>query len=439
MCVCDTVGGGTLQEREEDLRTAATSLNGALRGKQGRQLTQTLQNDQDSLDQASAAEEASRLFAVQKEDSAATLQGAARARNFRKKELPGLQYQQAVRVQRMQRKARSTLGSAMQGAESRRSVRALLGDVSGMRKDSLLSTFDLFDLDASGEIDQAEFLEIGEALHPTGPAWTESKSAEAFAVLDRDGDGKIDRLEFVIFYAEAFEKASDAQFEAGVARFERVARTVRQNRAAAAIQGGLQGATSRRGVADAQNQDAATIAAGLAAKRSREYVSGLQAEESVHAQASAATVAAGLSGKQSRRFVSEMQEEEAAHQIESASVVAAGLSGMQSRKETALKAQRIAQMEASPDAPPPPPPRFVVFTLLPLSLIQVAVATVSAGLHGMQSRQGVASMSELEQERMLESAKLLSSGLQGKQTRQAPTPPALFACMHAGMYVYTEP
>ena len=153
-------------------------------------------------------------------------------------------------------------------------------------------------------------------MHPSED-WTADRNAEAFAVLDRDVDGKIDRLEFMIFYAQAFEASSAEGFEAGMAKFEAIAKAVRQARSAQAIQARLQGAAGRKGVADLQARNAATIAAGFAARQTRQRVSGLQREEDDRSAASAATVAAGLAGQSSRRFVSDLQKEALALQAES--------------------------------------------------------------------------------------------------------------------------
>lgn len=90
----------------------------------------------------------------------------------------------------------------------------------------LSTAFDFFDIDQSGELDEGEFMQIGQALHGVDH-WNDDKNVAALSQIDRDGDGMVTRKEFLGFYERALDSTlddSDEAFNEGLDRFLEAAR-----------------------------------------------------------------------------------------------------------------------------------------------------------------------------------------------------------------------
>lgn len=61
------------------------------------------------------------------------------------------------------------------------------------------AAFDTVDIDSSNDLDEHEFFQIVAPIHPDGN-WDWTKSREAFKRADGDGDGRVDRPQFLDFF-----------------------------------------------------------------------------------------------------------------------------------------------------------------------------------------------------------------------------------------------
>lgn len=64
-------------------------------------------------------------------------------------------------------------------------------------KDSIRATFELFDVDGSGEVDRGELKAVAEKL---GVPMSEADLNEAMLTMDEDGSGEVDLEEFTAWY-----------------------------------------------------------------------------------------------------------------------------------------------------------------------------------------------------------------------------------------------
>ena len=70
----------------------------------------------------------------------------------------------------------------------------------GYRAQRLEEVFNAFDLDSNGTISRGELLRLGSARRRLGQRsgeWNEEKNSALVAKMDKNGDGRIDRDEFV--------------------------------------------------------------------------------------------------------------------------------------------------------------------------------------------------------------------------------------------------
>jgi len=114
------------------------------------------------------------------------------------------------------------------------SPRTRSGEYEGYRAGRLAAVFEVFDLDGSGAIGSDELQKLGTARRTLGQKkgeWTPEQNARLVAKMDQDGDGGIDKQEFVNYFAEALPKAQ-FDFDTVVDQFMAVAKEVSRGKRA---------------------------------------------------------------------------------------------------------------------------------------------------------------------------------------------------------------
>ena len=111
-------------------------------------------------------------------------------------------------------------------AERRRSLghRAETDSAPLSRKQQLQTTFEEMDLDDSGFIDSQEVSELAQMRRGLYPmrgdrTWTGGLNRALLKKIDTDGNGKIDKSEFVAHYLDIFEGQDDHHFDIWVEQF----------------------------------------------------------------------------------------------------------------------------------------------------------------------------------------------------------------------------
>ena len=102
-------------------------------------------------------------------------------------------------------------------------------EVTRQRLEALGEVFDVFDLDNEGKIEAKELLELGKARRRLGQKsgeWTEEMNNRLVTKMDINGDGLVDRDEFVDFFNKGLPYKS-SKFETTVAEFLEVAQACR--------------------------------------------------------------------------------------------------------------------------------------------------------------------------------------------------------------------
>jgi len=114
---------------------------------------------------------------------------------------------------------------------SPRSPRLARGDeYEQHRTQSLAALFDEFDLDSSGAITKEELQKLGEARRSLGQkkgAWTEEQNARLVAKIDQDGNGLIEKEEFVTHFNRALARER-FEFDNTMVQFMQVAKLSRR-------------------------------------------------------------------------------------------------------------------------------------------------------------------------------------------------------------------
>jgi len=92
------------------------------------------------------------------------------------------------------------------------------------REQQLQTTFDEMDLDSSGYIESSEMSELAQMRRDLYPMradqkWTGELNRALLRKVDTDGNGKIDKREFVAHYLELFEDQDDCHFNTWVKQF----------------------------------------------------------------------------------------------------------------------------------------------------------------------------------------------------------------------------
>ena len=108
------------------------------------------------------------------------------------------------------------------------------------RQQQLQSLFQEMDLDNSGNIDAAELSEVAQmrrALHQKSgdKAWTAALNNRLMEVIDSDGDGQINKFEFIDHYLRLFEAQDDDHFNTWAEQFQHVVQELRTRSASAAV------------------------------------------------------------------------------------------------------------------------------------------------------------------------------------------------------------
>ena len=73
------------------------------------------------------------------------------------------------------------------------------------------------DFDGDGGISVEEFDAFG---HVFNKDWSLEKSRKTVQIMDADGNGTVERGEFVAYYLELLKNLDDAQFQAGVDKMQ---------------------------------------------------------------------------------------------------------------------------------------------------------------------------------------------------------------------------
>ena len=107
------------------------------------------------------------------------------------------------------------------------------------RRQQLQSLFQEMDFDNSGNIDAAELSEVAQmrrALHQKSgdKPWTAALNNRLMEVIDSDGDGQINKFEFIDHYLRLFEAQDDYHFYTWVEQFQQVVQELHKRSASAA-------------------------------------------------------------------------------------------------------------------------------------------------------------------------------------------------------------
>ena len=97
------------------------------------------------------------------------------------------------------------------------------GEASGDRATELARVFLAFDLDGSGYIEASEMMALGqrrrEMRGQERGSWSEARSSKHVARIDADGDGKLDREEFVRHWLGKLQCEDAQSFSASIMQF----------------------------------------------------------------------------------------------------------------------------------------------------------------------------------------------------------------------------
>ena len=98
--------------------------------------------------------------------------------------------------------------------------------LSAMRRAALSAVFEELDLDSSGYIEPSELMVLGTARQSMGQkarVWTEEKNLNLVRRMDKNGDGQIEKEEFIGHFEKALPRGQ-VEFERVIAQFMEAAR-----------------------------------------------------------------------------------------------------------------------------------------------------------------------------------------------------------------------
>lgn len=99
----------------------------------------------------------------------------------------------------------------------------------------MAKVFDMFDLDGSGKVESNELFKLGTARRTLGQKqgkWSENSNARLIKKMDKDGDGDIDRDEFITHFEQVLERER-FEFDSTMDQFMQVAKACRKEKKAA--------------------------------------------------------------------------------------------------------------------------------------------------------------------------------------------------------------
>jgi len=103
------------------------------------------------------------------------------------------------------------------------------------RRDALAKVFDEFDLDGSSKVESNELFKLGTARRTLGQKtgkWSENSNERLITKMDKDGDGDIDREEFVTHFEQMLARER-FEFDSTMEQFMQVAKACRKEKKAA--------------------------------------------------------------------------------------------------------------------------------------------------------------------------------------------------------------